>query len=103
MDALGLGAPLRPGMFIGGEWTESLGGDSADINPSTGRELARVSQATPSDVDAAVRAAGEAFDSGPWATQPPVDRGRRSRTMASGSACVRRSLALPSWRRTNGS
>jgi aldehyde dehydrogenase (NAD+) len=76
MDMLGLEAPLRTGMFIGGEWTTSVGGVAVDIDPSTGGELARVTQATTSDVDAAVRAAREAFDSGPWATQPPVERGR---------------------------
>jgi len=64
-------------MFIGGEWTTSgKGGVVPDVDPSTGRELANVAEATASDVEAAVAAAREAFESGPWATQPPAERGR---------------------------
>ena len=76
MDTLGLDAPVRTGMFIGGEWTTSAGGFAADLDPSTGRELASITQATSADVDSAVRAAREAFDSGPWANEPPAARGR---------------------------
>jgi acyl-CoA reductase-like NAD-dependent aldehyde dehydrogenase len=64
-------------MFIGGEWTtSSKGGVVPDVDPSTGHELATVAEATASDVEAAVGAAREAFESGPWATQPPAERGR---------------------------
>jgi NAD-dependent aldehyde dehydrogenases len=63
-------------MLIGGDWTTSEGGTMPDIDPSSGRELARVAQATVTDVHAAVAAARAAFDAGPWATQPPVERGR---------------------------
>lgn len=76
MDTLELEAPLRTGLFIGGEWTTSAGGTAPAIDPSTGRELASIAQATVSDVAAGVAAAREAFESGPWATQPPVERGR---------------------------
>ena len=47
-----------------------------DVDPSTGRELANVAQATTADVEAAVAAARRAFESGPWVTQPPAERGR---------------------------
>jgi aldehyde dehydrogenase (NAD+) len=63
-------------MFIGGDWTTSERGTMPDIDPSSGREFARVAQATVTDVHAAVAAARAAFDAGPWATQPPVERGR---------------------------
>lgn len=50
----------RFGHFIGGEWTEP--GDGFEtLNPSTGQPLARVTQGTPADVEAAVKAAAKAF------------------------------------------
>jgi len=50
------------GPFIGGRWTKSAGGEWLDVvNPATTAKLARVTQAGPADVDAAVAAAREAF------------------------------------------
>ncbi len=43
-------------------------------NPATGRATARVALGTAADVDAAVRAAGEAFPA--WAATPPIRRAR---------------------------
>ncbi len=54
----------RFGLFIGGRWTEvsNGGGEAFDvINPATTASLARVTQAGPEDVDAAVAAARKAF------------------------------------------
>jgi len=50
--------------FIAGEWTESSGAERFDsVNPSSGDPIASVAQGTEDDVDRAVRAAREAFDS----------------------------------------
>jgi aldehyde dehydrogenase (NAD+) len=49
----------RFGLFIDGAWT-APGADFATSNPATGAELARITQATPADVDAAVAAARRA-------------------------------------------
>lgn len=76
MDSQTVEPSVRTEMLIGGDWTTSEGGTMPDIDPSSGRELARVAQATVTDVHAAVAAARAAFDAGPWATQPPVERGR---------------------------
>jgi acyl-CoA reductase-like NAD-dependent aldehyde dehydrogenase len=46
------------------------------INPSDGKLLARVARAGAGEVDLAVAAATKAFDTGPWRSMPPHDRGR---------------------------
>jgi aldehyde dehydrogenase (NAD+) len=52
----------RFGLFIGGRWVKASNGEAFDvINPSTTASLARVTQAGPEDVDAAVAAARQAF------------------------------------------
>jgi aldehyde dehydrogenase (NAD+) len=50
------------GLFIGGRWTKGKSDAGFDvINPATTARLARVTQAGPADVDAAVAAARKAF------------------------------------------
>lgn len=70
-------APDR--LHIAGEWIDAGdGGTLASYNPGTGELLAEVASASEDDVDAAVRAAREAFDSGPW---PRLDAAERSRIL----------------------
>jgi aldehyde dehydrogenase (NAD+) len=47
----------RFGLFIGGAWTAADGETFETLNPATGKPLARLTQASPADVDRAVRAA----------------------------------------------
>ncbi|TQM11289.1 aldehyde dehydrogenase [Pseudonocardia kunmingensis] len=62
-------------MLIGGRWVEASDGARFDsINPFDGRHWADVPTATGQDVDAAVRAAREAFENGPWAASTPAQR-----------------------------
>ncbi|MGR6968541.1 aldehyde dehydrogenase family protein [Streptomyces cynarae] len=64
-------------LFIGGQWREAADGARMDvIDPSTGQVITTVAEAAASDVDAAVRAAREAFDSGPWPRMSGRERGR---------------------------
>src|SRR2546430_4117894 len=50
------------GLFLGGRWTNGKSDAGFDvINPATTARLARVSQARPADVDAAVAAPPKAF------------------------------------------
>jgi len=64
-------------LFIGGQWREAADGARTDvIDPSTGQVVTTVAEAGAADVDAAVRAAREAFDHGPWATMSGRERGR---------------------------
>lgn len=63
-------------MWIGGQACEAAqGGWLETSNPYTGRPWARIPRATAQDVDRAVRAAHEAFTSGPWSRMSPSDRG----------------------------
>ena len=72
-----LDAPERQRLLIGEERREAADGRTFDsLDPATGQPIARVPQAGAADVDAAVRAARAAFESGPWATLPAADRGR---------------------------
>lgn len=64
-------------LFIDGKWTDSLSGETFEtINPGTGEVYALVSQGGEEDLNQAVKAARKAFESGPWATMSPSDRGR---------------------------
>lgn len=53
-------------MFINGEWVVSSGEMMEIVNPATEEVVHRVPLATQADVDAAVRAARDAFDDGRW-------------------------------------
>ena len=66
-----------PRLFIDGEWVESSHGKTIPVSdPSTGREIARVVDASDADVDRAVAAARRAFDDGRWSNMAPYKRER---------------------------
>jgi 5-carboxymethyl-2-hydroxymuconic-semialdehyde dehydrogenase len=53
--------------YVGGSFRESIGGGTFEtLNPATNEPIANVADGGAEDVDAAVRAAREAFDEGPW-------------------------------------
>jgi aldehyde dehydrogenase (NAD+) len=62
-------------LFIGGRWsTPASAGTIEVVSPVTEEVIARVPEASPADVDAAVAAARRAFDSGPWPRMSPAAR-----------------------------
>lgn len=66
-----------PELFIGGQWTTATDGQVREIRcPADGTLVATVDEAGPKDAAAAVAAAREAFDSGPWPGTPAAQRGR---------------------------
>ncbi|WP_133915571.1 aldehyde dehydrogenase family protein [Streptomyces sp. NBC_00582] len=69
---------IDPGrLFIGGQWREAADGARTEVvDPSRGVVLTTVAEAGAADVDAAVRAAREAFDSGGWSGLSGRERGR---------------------------
>ncbi|MEH0416582.1 aldehyde dehydrogenase family protein [Streptomyces sp. B21-083] len=69
---------IEPGrLFVGGQWREAADGARTEVvDPSRGTVVTTVAEASAADVDAAVRAAREAFDNGPWATTTGRERGR---------------------------
>jgi aldehyde dehydrogenase (NAD+) len=62
--------------FIGGMWLPSASGKTFDtIHPATEEVICQVAEGDKEDVDAAVDAAREAFDNGPWRSMDARDRG----------------------------
>ena len=62
-------------LFIGGQWVESIDGKPITVvSPDTEEKVFEVAGAGPRDMDRAVAAARDAFDSGPWADTSPEDR-----------------------------
>lgn len=62
-------------LHIGGEWVAARDGDAIEVvDPSTGAVLAAVAGAGPADVDQAVAAARQAFETGPWPGMSPSAR-----------------------------
>src|SRR5689334_18368886 len=63
-------------LLINNEWVEAAGGETfTTTNPASGESLIEVALAGKADVDRAVTAARQAFESGPWATMSGADRG----------------------------
>ncbi|MEQ1953917.1 aldehyde dehydrogenase family protein [Mesorhizobium sp. CN2-181] len=63
--------------LVGGQKVDSLTGQRIDVVcPSDGKVFASIPASGEGDVDLAVRAARRAFDEGPWARMPAVERGR---------------------------
>jgi betaine-aldehyde dehydrogenase len=63
--------------YVNGQFVPSASGETFPVyDPSTEEIIARVPAANATDVDAAVKAARTAFDSGPWPKTTAQDRGR---------------------------
>ena len=63
--------------FINGEWVPASSGKTfATVNPATEEVIAEVAEGDAADIDAAVKAARNAFESGPWKRMDARDRGR---------------------------
>jgi aldehyde dehydrogenase (NAD+) len=70
-------------MLIGGQWVDARSGKTFEsINPYTGQVWATTPEADEEDVDAAVRAARQAFDEGPWGKMTGTERARLMRRLA---------------------
>jgi aldehyde dehydrogenase (NAD+) len=89
----GAAVPVRhpERFFIGGSWVPPSGDAAFDvIDPTTEDVFYRAAAAGPGDVDGAVAAAREAFDTGPWPRLTHAERAEYLRAMA---AAVRRRAA----------
>jgi aldehyde dehydrogenase (NAD+) len=66
----------RYGLFVAGDWLEPRSGEYfTTISPHDEEPLAEIAQAGPEDVDAAVRAAREAYENG-WSKLAPTERAK---------------------------
>ena len=70
-----IGKPRK--MLIDGKWENAASGKTfPTYNPATGEVLAQVAEGDRADIDAAVKAARKAFDSGPWSRITASERGK---------------------------
>jgi acyl-CoA reductase-like NAD-dependent aldehyde dehydrogenase len=89
-DSLGLAHAHE--LFIGGRWTRpSSDARLSLVNPAEGGTFGEVAEAGPADVAAAVKAARQAFDFGPWPTLPVSERASMLRAVS--AALKRRAFA----------
>ena len=73
----------EPALFIEGRWVAPQHGRRIPVHdPSTGREIASLVDASDAEVDAAAIAARTAFDDGRWTGLPPNDRQRSMERLA---------------------
>jgi acyl-CoA reductase-like NAD-dependent aldehyde dehydrogenase len=70
-------------LFIGGQWRKSVSGQQITvISPHSEKPVGEAPLATPADVDAAVTAARQAFDLGPWPRLHPAERMQKVEQLA---------------------
>jgi aldehyde dehydrogenase (NAD+) len=63
--------------LINGKWQPAKSGKTFEtINPATEEVIAKVAEGDAADVDAAAKAAREAFENGPWSKMDARDRGK---------------------------
>ena len=63
--------------YINGEHVDSIDGDTFDVlNPVTNEAYIKAASGKVADVDAAVAAAKDAFENGPWPKMLPRERSR---------------------------
>jgi len=64
-------------ILINGNWVSAQSGQTfPTLNPATGEVIATVPAGDKADIDLAVKAARGAFESGPWRSMTPSERGR---------------------------
>lgn len=73
----------KPALFINNEWVSSSHGELIEVeDPSSGKIVSHVVDASDRDVDRAVAAARAAFDDGRWSGLPPMVRERTMQRLA---------------------
>ena len=64
-------------LLIDGRWSPAASGRALDVfDPATGEVFAQAAAGGAADIDAAVKAARNALERGPWRTTPPAERAR---------------------------
>src|SRR6202171_2032533 len=70
-----MGTPKK--LLIDGKWLAAASERTFEVkNPANGATIARAAEADKADIDAAVRAARRAFESGPWPAMTPSERSK---------------------------
>src|SRR6202165_158351 len=67
----------RRKLLIDGQWVDAASGKTFPVyNPATGEVIADAAEGDKNDIDRAVKAARQAFESGAWPRLTPSERGR---------------------------
>src|SRR6202050_4708412 len=70
-----IAAPKK--LLIDDKWLAAASEQTFEVkNPANGATIAHVAEGDKADIDAAVRAARRAFESGPWPAMTPSERGK---------------------------
>ncbi len=65
----------KPQLYIDGGWVDSSHSKTIDVeDPSNGKVIGQIVDASDKDVDRAIAAARKAFDDGRWSDLPPIER-----------------------------
>src|SRR5262245_4007214 len=93
-----------PELYVGGRWVAAeAGGRRAIRCPADGSLVAEVDEAGPADTAAAIAAAREAFDHGPWPGTSALERGallhRVADLLTRGKASIARAESLDTGKR----
>ncbi|WP_377190488.1 aldehyde dehydrogenase family protein [Ruegeria meonggei] len=73
---------MKNQLFINGQWTDAVSGEAFGVvDPSNREVFHQVARGGQQDIDAAVRAARDAFDTGPWPRMSGVERAEVLRRM----------------------
>ncbi|MCH9738670.1 MAG: aldehyde dehydrogenase family protein, partial [Actinomycetia bacterium] len=73
--SLTLPATVRTQAYIGGQFVDSLSGETFDsLAPAIGQVITRIAACAEGDVDRAVASARAAFESGVWSKKSPAER-----------------------------
>lgn len=68
---------IPKGLLVGGRWVPAATSKTIPVyNPADGMQIAEVAAGEAGEIDAAVRAARAAFESGPWSRMPATERTR---------------------------
>ncbi|WP_020468342.1 aldehyde dehydrogenase family protein [Zavarzinella formosa] len=82
-------------LWIGGKSVRSVSGKTfSTINPTTGDVICQVAEGDKADIDLAVKAARQAFESGPWSRMNPSERGRLLNKLADAIEANKTELAM---------
>ncbi|HEY6822828.1 MAG TPA: aldehyde dehydrogenase family protein, partial [Steroidobacteraceae bacterium] len=94
-ERLAAGVKPEGRAIIGGRAVEALDGRVfEDLSPIDGRSICSVARGGPADIDTAVRAARQSFESGPWRRLGPRERKRILRRFAEAIRADAQHLAL---------
>ncbi|KAF7558114.1 hypothetical protein G7Z17_g88 [Cylindrodendrum hubeiense] len=84
INIAGRDVSVPTGIFINNEFRKSIGGNTFAVeNPATGKSIVEVEEGREEDVEAAVKAARDAFQNEEWANSDPAYRGELLNKLAS--------------------